>query len=64
MSKLYGSNGSVWKKVRHIPQDGEERGILRFEHDGNWYRNEGGQTWKMIQRGRDTWASAEIWGKK
>ena len=52
MSKyLYGSNGSVWKKVRHIPREGEDRGILRYNLDGSCYRNEGGQTWKMTQKG-------------
>ncbi len=59
--KLYGANGSEWKQVRHIPRVGEERGIQRFEHKGNWYRNEGGKTWQMVKPGRDTWASNGQW---
>ena len=62
MSKyLHGPNGSVWKRVRHIPQEGEERGILRYNINGIPYRNEDGKTWQMIERGRDTWASANNW---
>ncbi len=63
MNKLYGTNGSEWKQVGHIPRVGEERGIQRFELNGNWYRNEYGKTFKMVKLGRDTWASKKNWSR-
>ena len=56
--RLYGPNGSVWEEVTHIPRPGEEKGILRYNIDDVPYRNEGGKTWKMVERGEDTWATA------
>jgi len=61
MGKLYGANGSEWKRVRHIKRAGEERGILKFEHEGGWYRNLDGKTWKMVKAGREDWASNGQW---
>ena len=62
--KLYGANGSEWKRVRHIAREGEERGILKFEHEGGSYRNENGKTWKMVKAGRKGNSNPDHWGDR
>ena len=62
--KLYGPNGSIWQRVKHIIRPGEKGVILRFNQDGNSYRNQGGNTWKLIRRGRDNWATDTKWSKR
>ncbi len=56
---LYGANGSVYKLVKHIPHEDDDRGIVYFNQDGESYRNDGDTTHKMIERGRDTWAGRQ-----
>ena len=55
--KLNGPNGSVYQQVKHIPQAEDGQGIVYYNIGGQHYRNHGGKTWKMIKRGRYTWAN-------
>jgi len=58
MSKfLYGPNGSEYVQVTYIPNESDHLGIVYFNKDGNFYRNNGDTTHKMTKRGRDTWAT-------
>ena len=59
--KLYGPYGSVWEKVDYIPHECDHMGTVRFSRDGNYYRNSLGETYQMIERGRDNWASDVNW---
>jgi hypothetical protein len=58
---LFGANGSRWLRVDYIPNESDHRGIVYFNKDGEHYRNSQGETYHMVERGKDTWASPGRW---
>ena len=58
---LFGANGSRWLRVDYRPHEDDRRGIVYFNQDGEHYRNSKGTTHKMVERGKDNWASDTNW---
>ena len=61
---LYGAAGSVWEKIAYIPRDGDEGVTYYYNQDGESYRNSKGETYQMVERGKDTWASDNNWKQR
>lgn len=58
---LFGSNGSRWMKIPYQPRDGDQGVTLFYNQEGEHYRNSKGETYQMVERGKDTWASPDNW---
>lgn len=58
---LYGMNGSRWLRVDKIPHPDDHLGTVYFNREGQHYRNCQGETYQMVERGADNWASDTNW---
>ena len=61
---LYGLMGSRWEQVDYIPQDGDRGASVYYATGSDTYLNKDGETYKLVERAPDNWASRDNWNKR